>query len=162
MKVSVLAMAAATLVLAGCGQNTSQSNQAAAPPPPPAQATPDQVKTLLAELPAPYNTGDVVNGKSKFTQCAACHTTAEGGSNLTGPNLYGIFGRKAGSLPGYAYSDPVKAAGWIWDAPRIDTWITDPRAVLPGTKMSFVGMKDPKDRTDVFAYLKVATSPLPK
>jgi cytochrome c len=162
MKVSVLAMAAATLVLAGCGQNTSQSNQAAAPPAPPAQATPDQVKTLLAELPAPYNTGDIVNGKSKFTQCAACHTTAEGGSNLTGPNLYGSFGRKAGSLPGYAYSDPVKAAGWIWDAQRIDTWITDPRAVLPGTKMSFVGMKDPKDRTDVIAYLKVATSPLPK
>ena len=108
MKVSVLAIAATTLVLAGCGQSSSQSGQAAAPPAPPAQATPDQVKTLLAELPAPYNTGDIVNGKSKFTQCAACHTTAEGGSNLTGPNLYGIFGRKAGSLPGYAYSDALK------------------------------------------------------
>jgi cytochrome c len=162
MKVSVLAMAASTLVLAGCGQSSSQSGQAAAPPAPPAQATPDQVKTLLAELPAPYNTGDIVNGKARFTQCAACHTTAEGGSNLTGPNLYEIFGRKAGSLPSYAYSDALKAAGWTWDAPRIDTWITDPRAVLPGTKMSFVGMKDPKDRTDVIAYLKVTTSPLPK
>ena len=97
MKVSVLAMAATTLALAGCGQSSSQSGQAAAPPAPPAQATPDQVKTLLAELPAPYNTGDIDNGKSKFAQCAACHTTAEGGPNMTGPNLYGVFGRKAGS-----------------------------------------------------------------
>jgi cytochrome c len=78
---------------------------------------------------------------------------------MTGPNLYGIFGRKAGTQPGYAYSDALKAAGWTWDAARIDQWITDPRAVLAETKMSFVGMKDPKDRTDVIAYLKVATSP---
>ncbi len=162
MKISVLAMAAATLVLAGCGQNSSQSDQAAAPPAPPAQATPDQVKTLLAALPAPYSTGDIVNGKAKFTQCAACHTTVQGGPNLTGPNLYGIFGRKAGSLDGFAYSDALKAAGWTWDAPRIDTWITNPHAVLATTKMSFVGLKDPKDRTDVIAYLKVATSPLPQ
>ena len=162
MKVSVLAMAAATLALAACGQSGSQSDQTAAPPAPPAQATPDQVKTLLAALPAPYSTGDIVNGKAKFTQCAACHTTVQGGSNLTGPNLYGIFGRKAGSLDGFAYSDALKAAGWTWDAPRIDTWITNPHAVLATTKMSFVGLKDPKDRTDVIAYLKVATSPLPQ
>ncbi len=159
MKVSVLAMAAATLVLAGCGQNGSQSGSAPAAP---VQPTPDQVKTLLAALPAPYNSGDIVNGKSRFTQCAACHTTVEGGANLTGPNLYGVFGRKAGSLDGFAYSDALKTAGWTWDAPRIDTWITNPHAVLTGTKMSFVGMNDPKDRTDVIAYLKVATSPLPK
>jgi cytochrome c len=162
MKVSVLAMAAATLALAACGQSGSQSDQTAAPPAPPAQATPDQVKTLLAALPAPYSTGDIVNGKAKFTQCAACHTTVQGGPNLTGPNLYGIFGRKAGSLDGFAYSDALKAAGWTWDAPRIDTWITNPHAVLATTKMSFVGLKDPKDRTDVIAYLKVATSPLPQ
>jgi cytochrome c len=159
MKISVLAMAAATVVLAGCGQSGS-SGQASAPAAP-AQPTAAQVQTLLTALPAPYNAGDIVNGKSKFTQCAACHTTVQGGPNLTGPNLYGIFGRKAGSLDGFAYSDALKDAGWIWDAPRIDTWITNPHAVLATTKMSFVGLKDPKDRTDVIAYLKVATSPLP-
>ncbi|HZC17887.1 MAG TPA: cytochrome c family protein [Caulobacteraceae bacterium] len=158
MRTSVLALAAAALELAACGQNSSSSDQTAAPPPPP---TPDQVKTLLAQLPAPYNTGDVANGKIKFTQCAACHTTAQGGPNLTGPNLYGIFGRKAGTHDGFAYSDALKSTGWTWDAARIDTWITNPHAVLATTKMSFVGLNDPKDRRDVIAYLKTATSPLP-
>jgi len=160
MRILVLAMAsAATLALAACGQSSTQSDQAPAAP---AQATPDQVKTLLAQLPAPYNTGDIVNGKARFTQCAACHTTAQGGPNLTGPNLYGIFGRKAGSVDGFAYSDAMKAAGWTWDAPRLDTWITNPHAVLATTKMSFPGLKDPKDRIDVIAYLKTVTSPLPQ
>jgi cytochrome c len=156
MRASVLTLAAAALTLAACGQSSS-SDQTAAP----AQATPDQVKTLLAQLPAPYSAGDIVNGRSKFTQCAACHTTAQGGPNLTGPNLYGIFGRKAGTQDGFAYSDALKSAGWTWDAGRIDTWITNPHAVLPTTKMSFPGLKDPKDRTDVIAYLKTTTSPLP-
>jgi cytochrome c len=160
MRISVLAMAAAaTLALAACGQSSSQSDQAPAAP---AQATPEQVKTLLAQLPAPYNTGDIVNGKARFTQCAACHTTAQGGPNLTGPNLYGVFGRKAGSVDGFAYSDAMKAAGWTWDPARIDTWITNPHAVLATTKMSFPGLKDPKDRIDVIAYLKTVTSPLPQ
>jgi len=162
MRISVLSLAAAALVLAACGQKPSQPEQAAQPASAPAQATPDQVKALLATLPAPYNTGDIANGKAKFTQCAACHTTAEGGPNMTGPNLYGVFGRKAGTQPGFAYSDAVKQAAITWDPAHIDTWITDPRAMLPGTKMSFVGLKDPKDRTDLIAYLKVATSPLPK
>ena len=160
MRISVLAMAAAaTLALAACGQSSSQSDQAPAAP---AQATPEQVKTLLAQLPAPYNTGDIVNGKARFTQCAACHTTAQGGPNLTGPNLYGVFGRKAGSVDGFAYSDAMKAAGWTWDPARIDTWITNPHAVLATTKMSFPGLKDTKDRIDVIAYLKTVTSPLPQ
>ena len=145
MRISVLTLAAAALALAACGQKQSQPEQ-------PGQAA----------LPAPYSAGDVTNGKAKFTECAACHTTAQGGPNMTGPNLYGVFGRKAASQPGFAYSDALKAAGWTWDAPHIDTWITDPRAMLPGTKMTFVGMRDPKDRSDLIAYLKVATSPLPQ
>ncbi|HEX4196124.1 MAG TPA: cytochrome c family protein [Caulobacteraceae bacterium] len=158
MRTAVLTLAAAALALAACGQSSSSSSSQTAAP---AQATPDQVKTLLAELPAPYNAGDVENGKIKFTQCAACHTTAQGGPNLTGPNLHGIFGRKAGTQDGFAYSDALKSAGWTWDAGRIDTWIANPHAVLPTTKMSFPGLKDPKDRIDVIAYLKTATSPLP-
>ena len=155
MRVSVMALAVAGVALAGCGQN--QTSTAAAPAP----LTPDQVKTVVASLPAPFNSGDIVAGRAKFTQCAACHTTAQGGPNMTGPNLYGIFGRKAGTQDGFAYSDPLKAAGWTWDAPQIDKWITNPRALLPGTKMTFVGLSDPKDRIDVIAYLKSATSPAP-
>jgi cytochrome c len=159
MRAPVLALVATGLVLAGCGQNSSSSSGTAAPPPPP--LTPTQVKALVATLPAPYNTGDPEAGKADFTQCAACHTTVQGGPNMTGPNLYGVFGRKAGGQPDYAYSDALKSAGWTWDAQRIDQWITNPHTVLPGTKMTFVGMPSQKDRLDVIAYLKGATSPAP-
>ena len=120
--------------------------------------TPDQIKATVATLPAPFNSGDYEAGKARFAPCAACHTTGKDGPNMTGPNLYGIFGRKSGSAPGFAYSDGLAALNQTWDAPKIDTWITDPRAMVPGTHMSFPGLKDPKDRMDVIAYLKVATS----
>ena len=157
----LLSLAAVAAVLAGCSKPASAPDQAATPTEPasaPAAPTPEQIKASLATLPAPYSAGDIENGKRKFTQCAACHTAGEGGPNMTGPNLYGIFGRKAGTAANFSYSDGLKAAGWTWDAAHIDTWITDPRAVIPGTRMSFAGLKDPKDRADVIAYLKVATS----
>ena len=56
---------------------------------------------------------------------------------MTGPNLWGIFGRKAGTADGFSYSDIMKAQTFTWDAARIDKWITDPRNALPGTKMTF-------------------------
>ena len=165
--VSIMAIAVCAGLLVGCGksQTTASSTGApseAAPAAPPAGPTPEQAKAMIASMPAPYNTADLVNGKDKFAQCRACHTTAEGGPNMTGPNLWGIFGRKAGSLDSFAYSDGLKAAGWTWDAARIDKWITDPRAVIPGTKMTFFGIRDPKDRADVIAYLKTQTTPPPK
>lgn len=160
---SILALMAAAALLSACGKSQSSADQPQTPTEPAsAPPTPDQVKALVAALPAPYNTGDVDNGKHRFVQCAACHTITEGGPNLTGPNLYGVFGRKAGSLPDYTYSDGLKAAGWTWDAARIDQWITDPHAVIAETKMSFVGLPDPKDRIDVIAYLKSQTTPPPK
>lgn len=115
------------------------------------------VKKLLAELPAPYSAGDVVKGRALFEQCRTCHTVVKEGPNMTGPNLYGVFGAKAGAKPGYSYSDPMKASGLSWDAATLDRWIADPRALVPGTKMSFPGYKDATDRRDVIAYLKVAT-----
>jgi cytochrome c len=113
---------------------------------------------LLAELPAPYNTGDVAAGKQVFALCTACHTVGAGQPNTVGPNLHGVFGAKAGSKPDFKYSAGMTAAGWTWDAERIATWIADPKAAIPDTKMVFVGVKDPKQRTDVVAYLKVASS----
>jgi cytochrome c len=77
---------------------------------------------------------------------------------MTGPNLWGVFGRRAGSLDSFAYSDGLKAAGYNWDVEHLDKWITDPRATIPGTKMTFFGIKDAKDRTDVIAYLKAQTT----
>jgi len=162
---ALLMLFAGAALLAACSQKTpSASDQAATPTEPasaPAIATPEQAKALVATLPAPYNAGDPEAGKAKFAPCAACHTLTQGGPNMTGPNLYGIFGRKRASQPGFDYSDPFKAVTGTWDAAAIDTWITNPQAAIPGTRMSFPGLKDPKDRADVIAYLKVATSPVP-
>ncbi|HEX4182894.1 MAG TPA: cytochrome c family protein [Caulobacteraceae bacterium] len=161
---TTLAVIAVAGMVASCGKSqtasTASSEQAA--PAAAAEPTPDQAKALIATLPAPYNTADLDNGKHKFAQCRSCHTTAQGGPNMTGPNLWGVFGRKAGSLPNFAYSDGMKAAGWTWDAGELDKWITDPRADIHGTKMTFFGIRDPKDRVDVIAYLKSETSPPPK
>jgi cytochrome c len=156
-----LIVIAGAALLAACGPKTTTASDQAAAPAAPAIATPEQAKALVATLPAPFNAGDPEAGKAKFTPCAACHTVAQGGPNMTGPNLYGIFGRKRASLASFDYSDPFKALGGTWDAASIDTWISGPQAMVPGTRMSFPGLKDPKDRADVIAYLKVATSPVP-
>jgi len=153
------AAALAVAALAGCNKSATSppaEPSASTATPPPAMSDADK-QAALAKLPAPYNTADLANGESKFALCSTCHTLPEGGPNMTGPNLHSIFGRKAASLPGFSYSDALKATGWTWDAQHIDTWITDPKAALPGTKMTFAGLKDPKDRTDVIAYLMVMT-----
>ena len=154
---TLTAVALAAAALSGCNKSATtpqaadQSASTAAPTP---MSDADKAKAL-ASLPAPYNSADLSNGESKFALCSTCHTVVQGGPNMTGPNLHGVFGRKAATLPGFKYSDALKATGWTWDAARVDTWITDPKVALPGTKMTFVGLKDPKDRTDVIAYLMV-------
>jgi cytochrome c len=150
-----LALSLATLA-AGCGKSSQESQPAAGAESTAAPApTEAQMKAAQASLPAPYNTADLANGEAKFALCASCHTITPGGPNMTGPNLHGVVGRKAGTAPGYNYSDALKAAGFTWDGAHLDTWVTNPRADVAGTKMSFVGLKDPKDRTDVIAYLMV-------
>jgi cytochrome c len=111
----------------------------------------------LASLPAPYNAGDVAAGRDKFSPCRSCHTLTEGGPNGVGPNLWGIFGRKAGTGADYTYSDVVKTAGFTWDADHLNKWLSDPKGFMPGTKMTFKGYPDQKDRTDLIAFLKVET-----
>jgi len=150
--------ALAVLALSGCKKPTmAASSEQSASSAAPAGPSAEEMKASLAKLPAPYNTADLSNGESKFALCSTCHTLPQGGPNMTGPNLWGVFGRKAGVTPGFAYSDVLKASGWTWDAQRVDTWITDPKVALPGTKMTFAGLKDPKDRTDVIAYVMIRT-----
>jgi cytochrome c len=153
-----LSMAA---LLSACGQNggggpTSTSAPEPLGPPVPAP-TEAQAKAMIASLPAPYNTGDPVNGKVAFARCRSCHTTGRDETNGIGPNLFGLFGRKAASRPGFAYSDALKKVDWSWDAQHLDKWIENPRAYVEGTKMNFIGLREAKDRVDVIAYLKTVT-----
>jgi cytochrome c len=146
----------------GGSDQPAQPSEPASAPGEPAALSDAQKKALLAELPTAYQSADLDNGQSRFVLCKSCHTTAEGGADMTGPNLFGVFGRKAGTKAGFAYSDAMKASGITWDAVQLDAWITKPSAKVPGTKMTYIGMADAKDRTDLIAYLKVATSAPPK
>ena len=159
-----LAVLTAAALLSACGKpaDTAPPPAAteAAAPSPAASITPTaaQAKVILASLPAAYQAADLENGEAKFAVCKSCHTLNQGGETMVGPNLYGVFGRKAGSLAGFVYSDGLKALGATWDADKIDQWIKGPAAMVPGTKMTYLGMENPKDRIDVVAYLKVATT----
>ncbi|MGV8929361.1 MAG: c-type cytochrome [Brevundimonas sp.] len=144
------------LALTGCGPSADDTTATAVAPPRPAP-TAEETAALLADLPAPYNAADLDNGRRAFARCRSCHTITEGGPNMTGPNLYGLFGRQAGAQPGFNYSTAVKQADFAWDAERLDHWLENPRTFLKGTKMSFAGIPDPADRRDVIAFLKVET-----
>jgi cytochrome c len=85
-------------------------------------------------------------------QCVSCHSVKPG-VNGVGPSLYGVVGRKAGTLPGYAYSDALKAWGKTLTPEELDTWLTAPMKDVPGTKMVFPGMPDPTKRKEVIDYL---------
>lgn len=147
------------LALAACGQGEPSST---APTKPVHVLTETEKATLLASLPAPYNAGDLENGRRAFARCRACHTIGEGGPDMAGPNLYGVFGRKAGDRPRYNYSNAMRTADFIWDAEKLDHWLENPRSFLPGNKMTFPGLPDATDRRDVIAFLKVETGYKPE
>lgn len=89
-----------------------------------------------------------------WARCAMCHDNTKGGPNKIGPNLYGVVGKKAGThAAGFKYSDSLKKSGVTWSAATLDKWIENPRAVAPGTIMSFPGIKDPAKRAELVGYL---------
>jgi cytochrome c len=100
--------------------------------------------------------GDAAKGEKVFAKCKACHTT-EAGKNRVGPSLAGLFGRTAGTVEGYKYSDPMKGSGIVWSDETVSQYLEAPKTFIPGNKMAFPGLKKPEDRDDVIAYLKQAT-----
>ncbi|MFC3078761.1 c-type cytochrome, partial [Phenylobacterium terrae] len=113
-----------------------------------------------AELPPDWGTvlpaADVAAGQAVFAKCTSCHVVAAGAPHGTGPNLYGVVGRKPGGAPGFAFS-PAFAdyAGqhpvWTWE--ELDAFLKAPQKHIPGTKMTFVGLKKQEDRINMLAYL---------
>ena len=96
---------------------------------------------------------DVAAGKTSFNKCLPCHAIGEGAKNKVGPELNGLDGRKAGTAPGYTYSDANKNSGIIWNEAQFKEYIRDPRAKIPGTKMIFAGIKNEKEINDLWAFL---------
>jgi cytochrome c len=112
------------------------------------------VAGTLAVMAAPASAQDAANGEKVFLQCRACHQVGENAKNGVGPVLNGLFGRQAGSVEGYNYSEANKKSGITWDEATFAEYIKDPRAKIPGTKMVYAGLKDEKRIKDLTAYLK--------
>ncbi|MDH4021712.1 MAG: cytochrome c family protein [Gammaproteobacteria bacterium] len=139
------------MLLSACADGGSDSSSPAAPA---ADAAPVDIQALLAAA-------DPEKGKVLFLQCRACHSLEAGGANKVGPNLHGIFGRKAGLTPGFSYSDVVAQSDIIWSAETLNSWLERPGEFLPGNRMVFVGIRKPEDRASLIAYLKQETGAAP-
>ncbi len=113
---------------------------------------------LLAATPAlaqdAASAGDPALGEKVFSKCKACHQIGEGAHNAVGPELNGVIGRHSGTVAGYTYSDANKNSGLTWDEPTFREYIHDPKAKVPGTKMSFAGLTKQSDVDNLVAYLK--------
>ena len=100
--------------------------------------------------------GDPAKGEKVFVRCKACHVVDQA-QNRVGPHLIGLFGREAGAVEDFKYSDAMKNAGIVWDEATLDAYLADPRGYIAGNKMAFPGLKKEDERADVIAYLKEAT-----
>ena len=162
------------LAAAGCSAPDTEASRPSAPtaavtaPATPAQ-TPPAVTAIAADsstasvefatLEEPYASADYARGRRTFRLCQSCHTVKQGGPNLVGPNLHGLFDREVGTMPGSSYSTALVDADFVWTPELLDDWLTNPRSFLRGNKMSFAGVRKPEDRLAVIAYLMLETAP---
>jgi len=168
MNISVVRVtvgAAMLAALSACGADKSAQNPdettvtTATVETAPAQAPAPIVETPMATAAAPATvtlaslTGDAAAGEKVFGQCRTCHVV-EKGVNRVGPSLWGIIGRNAGSIAGFKYSPANKNSGLVWSEEQLFTYLEAPQRTIPGTYMSFAGLKKPQDRANVIAYLK--------
>lgn len=157
-----LAFAAMALVaLPACSQkaeeddapatNTATAAPAANTAAPAAAPAATDVATLSGAKFADFK-GDPVAGEKVGIACKTCHAY-EAGKNMTGPSLWAIQGRTAGTIPGYSYSVANKNSGIVWTNEKLFQYLEAPQRVIPGTKMTYTGIKDPQQRADMIAYL---------
>lgn len=105
---------------------------------------------------APLPNGNAAAGQKLFARCAACHRIGPNAVNVMGPVLNGVVGRRAGGLPGYAYSPAMKKYGKTWSEATLAQFLAAPMKTVPGTKMFYPGLPKPQDQADIIAYLKQA------
>ena len=106
---------------------------------------------LVAALAA----GDPKAGEEVYSRCLGCHSLE---LNRTGPKHCGLFGRRAGTVPGFDYSPAMKRSALVWNEKTLDRFLADPPKAMPGTAMTYAGVPDAKDRTDLIAYLEQQSS----
>jgi cytochrome c len=152
----VMAMAA----LSACGEKKAEDD-AATPAP---AATAETAAPAAAVAPAADNTDtldgtkfasftpDAKAGEKVFLNCKTCHAI-EPGKNMVGPSLHGLQGRTSGTIAGYSYSAANKNSGIVWSNEKLFQYLENPQRVIPGTKMTYTGVKDPQQRANVIAYL---------
>ncbi len=99
--------------------------------------------------------GDPAKGQKIFMKCQVCHSL-DAGTNKVGPSLHGVIGRPSASEANFSYSDAMKNAHVTWDTATLDKYLTNPKAMVPGTKMLFPGLPKPEDRANLIAYLQQA------
>lgn len=110
----------------------------------------------MMQTPPPPATG--ASGEVIFeSQCAQCHVLGAAASGLVGPSLHGLFGRRAGTASGYAYSAAMRDSGVVWDERTLDRFIAAPQSYIPGDNMPYAGIADASARRRLLAYLKAAT-----
>ena len=97
---------------------------------------------------------EIAEGREIYERCAACHSLEQ---DRTGPRHCGLFGRRAGSVPGFAYSDAMRNSGIVWNRETLDRFLADPLGTIPGTFMTYAGVQDPNERASLLAFLEVAT-----
>lgn len=176
--IAVALLAGTSLALAACGGSADQSEEptaAATDAAPPADASPVATESVsptpspsASATPSPTPTpsasakpaaGGMAAAAAPatppvaFNQCKVCHSVEKGDHGL-GPSLAGVYGTKAGDIPGFDFSDAMKKSGLTWNAANLDKYLENPQGVVPGTKMSFGGIKDPAKRKAVIDYLK--------
>lgn len=152
------------LTLSACGSPDSPSTEAQAPQsttssPSTAAPNDEDRQSEISELAAPYNQANYEAGRRAFAQCRSCHVIQAGAPNRVGPNLHGVFGREIGTAPGFAYSQAVQDANFVWDADHLDHWLQNPQTFLPGNRMGFAGIRNETQRRDLIAYLMVEAEP---